>query len=210
MSLTHSQVWKSLDALAARRGLTPSGLARLAGLDPTSFNPSKRLGPGQPPRPRWPSTESLSRVLEATGTSLGAFSSLAKDDAGRASVPMLGLAQAGVDGFFDANGFPAGDGWDETDLPVATDTTISIQIQGESMVPLYREGDRVIVDRADPLVRKGDRVVVQTTAGEVLAKEVAALGPAKVTLASINPAYPPRVMARADIAWMSRIQWVSQ
>jgi phage repressor protein C with HTH and peptisase S24 domain len=211
MPVTHAQLWKAVDALAARRGLTPSGLARKAGLDPTSFNPSKRIGPGDPPRPRWPSTESLTLVLEATGASLGEFAALAQDGpAARDTIPLLGLAQAGADGFFDANGFPAGDGWDETQLPVATDTTISIRIQGDSMTPLYRPGDRVIVDRADRTVRKGDRVVVQTTAGEVVAKEVAAITATRVTLASINPAYPPRILPMKDVAWMSRILWVSQ
>ena len=54
----------------ARAALQPSasGLAKRAGLDPTSFNKSKRVtGEG---RPRWPSTESLAKVLEATGASL--------------------------------------------------------------------------------------------------------------------------------------------
>ncbi len=40
---THSNVWKALDRLAAEAGLSPSALARRAGLDPTTFNPSKRV-----------------------------------------------------------------------------------------------------------------------------------------------------------------------
>jgi hypothetical protein len=64
MPLDHSQIWFGLDALARREGLTPSGLARRAGLDSTAFNPSKRFGPGPAARPRWPSTESLAAVLE--------------------------------------------------------------------------------------------------------------------------------------------------
>ena len=40
--LTHPQIWRAIDALAARNGMSPSGLARLAGLDPTTFNKSKR------------------------------------------------------------------------------------------------------------------------------------------------------------------------
>ena len=65
MPLSHAQLWKAVDRLAARQGMTASGLARRAGLDATSFNPSKRFGPGDPPRPRWPSTESVAKVLEA-------------------------------------------------------------------------------------------------------------------------------------------------
>ena len=77
MPLSHAKLWKALDELAHREGTSPSGLARRAGLDATSFNPSKRFGPGEPPRPRWPSTESLARVLEAAGLSLGAVAALA-------------------------------------------------------------------------------------------------------------------------------------
>jgi phage repressor protein C with HTH and peptisase S24 domain len=72
--LTHAWIWGAIDALAERRGLTPSGLARLAGLDPTAFNRSKRFTPEG--RPRWPSTESLSKLLEATGTSLDEFAAI--------------------------------------------------------------------------------------------------------------------------------------
>lgn len=211
MPLSHAQLWKAIDGLARHEGLSVSALAKRAGLDATSFNPSKRFGPGEPARPRWPSTESLTRILTATGLSLGEFAALARDGAERPStVPMLGMAQAGQDGFFDDAGLPVGDGWEQTDLPRPRDSLLSLRIVGDSMAPLYREGDRVIVDREATEVRKGDRVVVRTTGGETLAKEVAALTAGAVTLASVNPAYPTRTVARGDIVWMGRILWVSQ
>ena len=211
MPLSHAQIWKAIDGLARREGISASALARRAGLDATSFNPSKRFGPGDPPRPRWPSTESLTRILQATGLSLGEFAAMAQDAPERPStVPMLGLAQAGQDGFFDDAGLPVGDGWEQTELPRPRETLLSLRVTGDSMAPVYREGDRIIVDREASEVRKGDRVVVRTAGGETLAKEVAALTARAVTLASINPAYEPRVVARKDIVWMGRILWVSQ
>lgn len=211
MSLTHARLWKAIDGLARREGLSASALARRAGLDATSFNPSKRFGPGDPPRPRWPSTESLTRILEATGVSLGEFADLARDAPERpATVPMLGLAQAGQDGFFDDAGLPIGDGWEQTELPRPRETLLSLRITGDSMAPVYREGDRIIVDREASDIRKGDRVVVRTTGGETLAKEVAGLTAQALSLASINPAYEPRTVPRKDIVWMGRILWVSQ
>jgi phage repressor protein C with HTH and peptisase S24 domain len=211
MSLSHAKLWKAIDSLARLEGLSVSGLACRAGLDATSFNPSKRFGPGEPSRPRWPSTESLTRILEATGTSLGGFAALA-DDAAPAgtTVPLLGLAQAGQDGFFDDAGLPTGDGWDQFELPQARDSLLGLRITGDSMVPLYREGDRIIVDREAGDVRKGDRVVVRTSGGESLAKVLEAISAGNVTLGSINPAYPPRTLPRRDIVWMGRILWVSQ
>ncbi|WP_306414890.1 S24 family peptidase [Brevundimonas aurantiaca] len=123
---------------------------------------------------------------------------------------MLGLARAGLDGFFDEAGLPTGEGWDQTELPRVSPTTFSLTISGDSMAPLYREGDRVIVDRGDPAVRRGDRVVARLTSGEVVAKELTALNARSATLSSINPDYPPRVVPRRDIEWMARILWVSQ
>src|ERR1051325_5821986 len=96
--LTHNQIWTALDRLAARAKLSPSGLAKKAGLDPTTFNKSKRITPDG--RARWPSTESVAKSLAATNTSIDVFVQLI-DDNGRApptsSVPSIGLAQAGKD-----------------------------------------------------------------------------------------------------------------
>lgn len=210
MPLSHARLWKALDNLARQQGLSPSGLARRAGLDATAFNPSKRFGPGEPPRPRWPSTESLTRILETTGVSLADFATLADDAPDRpAVIPMLGLARAGEDGFFDDAGLPVGD-WDQTELPRPRDGLFSLRITGDSMAPVYREGDRVIVDREADQVRRGDRVVARLSTGEVVAKELAALTARNATLASINPDYSPRVVPRREIEWMARILWVSQ
>jgi phage repressor protein C with HTH and peptisase S24 domain len=211
MALSHTQIWKALDRLAARGGLSPSGLARRAGLDATTFNLSKRFGPGQPGRPRWPSTESLNRALAATGASLADFAVMAGEDPSHpATVPLLGMAEAGEAGFFDDAGLPTGEGWDQTELPVAGAGLFSLRISGDSMTPLYRAGDRVLVDRERTDVRRGDRVVVRTTTGETVAKELASLTARAVTLVSINPAYPPRTLARREIDWMARILWVNQ
>ena len=53
--LTHAQIWNALDRLAARSGLSASGLAKRAGLDPTTFNKSKRITPDG--RQRWQITD---------------------------------------------------------------------------------------------------------------------------------------------------------
>src|SRR6188508_3394339 len=93
--LTHAQIWTALDRLAARSGLSPSGLAKKAGLDPTTFNKSKRITPDG--RPRWPSTESVSKSLAATGVTMDTFVSLIEGSArATRAVPLLGLAQAGT------------------------------------------------------------------------------------------------------------------
>ncbi len=209
--LTHAQIWAAIDALGERYGLTPSGLARKAGLDPTTFNRSKRETPTG--RQRWPSTESIAKVLQATGASLDEFMALVTDNSAAARRhlrPLIGLAQAGEAGFFDDAGFAVGAGWDEIDLLAGADeNSYALEISGDSMSPLYRDGDIVIVSPSAP-VRRGDRVVVKTTAGEIMAKELKRQTARSIELRSINPAYPDRVISRDDLSWIARILWASQ
>ncbi|HXS05632.1 MAG TPA: helix-turn-helix transcriptional regulator [Rhizomicrobium sp.] len=210
--LTHPQIWRALDMLADRNGLSPSGLAKLAGLDPTTFNKSKRGGANG--KLRWPSTESLAKVLAATGANLDEFVALASGNGnarahGRA-VPLIGLAQAGQAGYFDDAGFPAGGGWDEITVPDLADAhAYALEITGESMLPVYRDGDRVLVSPSGSL-RRGDRVVARTRKGEVMAKQLGRYTAHQIELKSFNPAHPDRHFLVSDIAFVHRIIWVSQ
>ncbi len=210
--LSHQEIWKALDALAERFDLTPSALARLAGLDPTSFNRSKRTSGETPSRPRWPSTESLAKVLDATGVTFAEFAALAQGVAPPQprAVPLIGFAQAGSDGFFDAAGFPVGAVWDEVDFPgMAEDSSYALEISGDAMAPVYRDGDRIVVSPA-AAPRRGDRVVIKTVEGEVLAMEIARITGRQLSLEPISPGQPPRSLDRKDVAWIGRILWASQ
>ncbi len=205
--MRHSAIWKAIDELAASNGLSPSGLAKRAGLDPTAFNKSKRKAADG--SPRWLSTESLNKALEGVGASLEDFAALAEGRQGR-TAPLLGFAKAGSEGFFDDAGFPAGDGWERVRFPgLETDAVYALEISGDSMEPVYRKGDRIVVAPGAP-VRRGDRVVAKTQEGEVLAKVLGSATERMVELLSLNPAYPPREIPRAELSWMARILWASQ
>ncbi len=216
--MKHDDIWRALDTLAAENGLSASGLARRSGLDPTTFNPSKRRMPDG--RARWPSTESVAKVLDATGASLEAFTSLVSGaralssaGGGRNSarrVPLIGLAQAGGDGFFDDGGYPVGGGWDEVTLPEIGDpNTYALEISGDSMEPVFRDGDMVIVSPAAP-IRRGDRVVLRTSRGEVMAKQLARRSARRIELRSLNPAHQNFSFDLGEVIWMHRIVWASQ
>jgi phage repressor protein C with HTH and peptisase S24 domain len=208
--LTHSQIWSAVDRLAERAGLSASGLAKRAGLDPTTFNKSKRITADG--RPRWPSTESVAKILTATGTTVDTFVGLITDAARGAtrSVPLIGLAQAGAGGFFDDAGFPVGRGWDEIAFPAIDDEhAYALEISGDSMVPAYRDGDVILVSPGAP-VRRGDRVVVNTRDGEVMAKELRRRTTRTIDLKSLNPDHPDRQLGAEDVQWIARIVWASQ
>ncbi len=212
--LSHERVWAAIDALAQRYDLSASGLAKRSGLDSTAFNKSKRVSADG--RPRWPSTESLAKILEATGASFEDFFVLLRGGSNRPargaepSVPLIGFAQAGAGGFFDDAGFPVGQGWDLVEIPsAAREGAYALEVQGDSMLPLYRNGDRLVVD-PQATVRRGDRVVVKTQAGEVMAKVLTRQTQKQIELASLNPDHPTRVVAVTEVEWVARIVWASQ
>ncbi len=211
--LTHEQIWNAVDRLAATFGFSASGLAKQAGLDATSFNKSKRFGPDG--KPRWPSTESISRILNATGAQMSEFMSLVDENSDitkRKSIPVIGFAQAGSQGFFDEQGYPEGDSWDEVEFPEfdsGDEVTYALKINGDSMEPLYRKNDVLVVSPKSSL-RNGDRIIVKTTNGEVMAKELVKQNASRVELLSLNPDHENRKIPMQEISWMARIIWVSQ
>src|SRR5450830_1161856 len=201
MSLTHNQIWTAIDRLAARAKLTASGLAKKAGLDPTTFNKSKRITPEG--RPRWPSTESVAKALQATGTKVDTFVTLITDSGKVAisNVPLIGLAEGGS---------PVGKGWEEIAFPSVTDEhAYALEISGDSMKPAYRDGDVIVVSPAAP-VRRGDRVVVKTKNDEVMVKELKRKTSKCIELKSLNAEHSDRTFPMSDVVWVARIVWASQ
>ena len=208
--LTHAQIWGAIDALAALAGTSPSGLARRAGLDPTTFNKSKRVTSDQ--RHRWPSTESIAKCLAATGVTLDQFVALVggAPRGGVRTVPLTGFTQAGEAHRFDERGFPDGNGWDEIGFAAVEDrNAYALEVSGDVLRPTYRDGTFIVVSPA-AAIRRGDRVVVKTRGGEVIAKELARKTSKAIELKSLNPAQPDRTLATEDYLWIARIVWASQ
>jgi len=208
-TLTHEQVWTALDRLAEHAGLSASGLAKKSGLDPTTFNKSKRITADG--RERWPSTESIAKALAATSSSIDHFVQLIGDSPRLTqSIPLLGFAQAGASDAFDEDGFPDGQTPDAMALPTADDEHgYALEISGDAMRPVYRDGDIVVVSPATP-IRRGDRVVVKTTGGEITIGELKRRTARTLELQSLNPDHADRSYAASDVAWIARIVWAKQ
>ena len=220
--LSHDRVWAAIDTLAKINGMSPSGLARRAGLDPTTFNRSKRIASDG--RPRWPSTESISKVLDATGTAIGDFVMLlSPDPAGaRCSGPSFGEAPLQMRN--RSTGFcedvAGGGGSVPPAAPVAagdrgpfsgteTADAFALEVSGNSMLPHYRDGDTIIVSRSSP-VRRGDRVVVRTHDGEITPWVLTHRTTKMVELSPIGHERTKREMPTTEIDWILRITWASQ
>lgn len=208
--LTHAQIWMAIDRLAARSKLSASGLARRAGLDPTTFNKSKRITADG--RARWPSTESIAKSLAATGATLEQFVALISDQTkpDGLAVPLIRLSDAGADNHFDEHGFPSGDRWDAIPFPGLEDAhAYAIEITGDSFHPVYRDGAHVIVSPAAPL-RRGDRVIVRTRSGDVAVSELKRKTARTLELKALLPGEADRMLATEEVAWVARVVWASQ
>ena len=215
--MRHEDVWRALDTLAAEKGLSPSGLARAAGLDPTAFNRSKRATAHG--RLRWPSTESLSRVLAATGASLETFTALVSgapralaglrpswrglERQGPAARRLPQMAFSSLTGGED----PADSG-EETASPIVADPgSYAIRLDSPAFEPVLREGALLIASPEVP-VRSGDRVILREANGAIRAG-IVSLAPADtIALESFGQA-SAIALPRGAIGWMHRIGWAS-
>ena len=210
--LRHADIWQAIDQLARERGFSPSGLARKAGLDPTTFNKSKRVA--RDGRPRWPSTESIAKILEATGAGLADFvayvGTVPSATGAVRRVPVVGLVQAGTPGLFDAAGHPTGNQWDELLFPeIADPHAYALAVSGASLEPIYRDGDTLIVSPAAGL-RRNDRIAIRTNAGEVLIRLFLRRGSRKLEIATFEAPHVEQTIAVEDVTFFHRIVWASQ
>jgi phage repressor protein C with HTH and peptisase S24 domain len=205
--LTHSQVWVAIDSLAAREGLTPSSLAKKAGLDPTTFNRSKRQNSAG--QLRWPSTESIAKILAATGVGVDDFLRfLVPTPVCASRIPFRTLTGI-ADSWFDAHGRVNPAGWDEIAFPAESERILyALEIRGDRFNPVYREGDTIIVaPEAEP--RRGDRVFIVDREGvpsiEVLDRQTAT----HIHVSALaGGALPPRTLGQVMV--LARIVWASQ
>ena len=136
--LTHKSIWAAIDGVAKKRGLSTSALAKACGLDPTAFNRSKRFSPTG--KPRWPSTESLAKVLSTAELNMTDFADLvmrkpaeSRPEA-QSLLPVISLREAINGQHFDELGQPAGEGWDELRFPDEVDeNTFAVENSGCSL-----------------------------------------------------------------------------
>ncbi|MCR9267293.1 MAG: helix-turn-helix transcriptional regulator [Alphaproteobacteria bacterium] len=205
---THEQIWRGIDRLAAHAQTSPSGLARRAGLDSTTFNPSKRAS-RDGSKPRWPSTESLAKALSAAHMDLAGFVGL------MTGVPVMTGVQArslseDSPAAFDAGGRPSGESWTRIAFPgPGAESAYALTVEDDSMRPVYRRGDRLIVAPDSPL-RPGDRVLVKHRETGLEAFELGEHGVKQVVLQPIRADRPTQKIALSEIDWIARILWASQ
>ena len=211
--LSHTAIWRGIDLLAERNRLSASGLAKRAGLDPTTFNKSKRIT--KQGKSRWPSTESLSKILDATSTSMGDFVGLIDESGvGRAPparrVRCLSLGQMEREQAFDPAGFPQAGPWEDIEFPSINDeSAYAIELDRDVMPPVLREGDMLIIS-PNSSVRRHDRVVVRHRSGQVEFGVLMRRTAQRITLGHFRRRTMNARSTLGSLAWIARILWISQ
>ena len=209
---THSEIWSALDKIAENNRLSISGLSKRAGLDPTSFNKSKRTtGNG---RLRWPSTESVAKVLDCTNTTVEEFAALLlgrdPQESVSSKLPVMSFRQASQGVNFDDAGFPTGPDWKEVSFPQVADRyAYALEVADDRLLPVYRRGD-VIVMSPDNEVHPGDRVVIRKQNGELSVAVLRSHGASSIEFTTLSPSVDSWHVNTRDIDWISRIVWASQ
>lgn len=207
--LTHERIWKAIDLLAARNGLSASGLARRAGLDSTSFNKSKRVSADG--RLRWPSTESVAKILDATGTDLDDFLALVLSDRSPTPnkvIPLIAMTE--IDDAFDDKGRPQGSNWNDLGFPeLPTGTVFAVELTDTRMMPIYRDGD-ILVCASDIPLRRGDRVMLKLHQGDVIGGTLRRKTLTGIDVMPFGLAAAEISVADREAAWIARILWASQ
>ncbi len=211
--LRHDDLWKAIDDLAAKHRLSTSGLARRAGLDPTTFNKSKRTT--RDGKRRWPSTESVAKILAATGDSLEEFVELINPEGNRGVqfVPLMSTAAALGQPILI--GREADDDDDDEALPqvlpvpsTGDSDSFAIWVAGDRHQPIYRDGD-ILVLSPSAEVRTGQRVAAAERDRMVIG-ELQAINDRECRIRTLGGEPTIELLRRANLNWMARIIWASQ
>ena len=212
--LTHSQIWAAIDALASRFDLSASGLAKKAGLDPTSFNKSKRKTADG--KERWPSTESLAKILQATQVSLDDFVDLVTQESETSYYQKLSeiggcSPVVNMGGFQEEQALPLRpESIDKVGTPVSgfeDKDTFAFTLPDDVMEPFYRAGDTVIASPNAEL-EDGDRVLIHFRNGHVILAVLENKGIAQIDILKLEYGIEKVSYQNAELSTVAKVLWV--
>ena len=206
--MQYEQVWNAVDKLASSQGLSPSGLAKKAGLDATTFNKSKRIRPDG--KKRWPSLDSINKILEVSGITFEQFYNLAEGESAvqfTPSIPFIKFTQLNKQPRIQNKELHTGT-WNKIRFPDSKDKLYAIDLDNEDFVPLYRYGTLVIASKNSE-IRRGDRIIIVDINGQLDIKEFIRRTASSLEVVDINSGLEASVNL-SDIKLVNRIVWASQ
>lgn len=201
--------------LAEARDVSLSALSRLIGRNPSYLQQFVRKG--SPRKLEEGDRSTLARFFGVAEAQLGAPEEKSSFVAGKAprggwiGIPRLPLGASAGPGAFAEGEEPFGTfgvtaAWlRQHNLDPAMLSAISVV--GDSMEPLLRDGDEILVDRTPRSRRDGIHVV--RVDGALLVKRLETGRPGLVVLRSENRAYDPIELPPAEVEVIGRVVWKS-
>lgn len=203
--MKYERIWNAIDKIAKQNGLSLSGLAKKSGLDPTAFNKSKRIRADG--KKRWPSLESLSKVLSTCHMDFVDFCCLIENDPIRwpCTLPYIFLSSMCQQ---DCNCFDFSS-WGKIDSPSFSENTYLINLDSHSFEPIYSCGSILILEKYSE-IRQKDRVLILLKSGTVLIKEFLFRSENVITVSSLSKHSHISEIEVNSIKLLNRIIWASQ
>lgn len=202
--MNYNEIWEAVDKLAEMNGLTPSGLAKKAGLDPTTFNKSKRICPDG--KKRWPSLDSINKITSVCHISFEDFYHIL-DETGKTDgirgvsiIPIYNLSDWGrEDNQYKNKSY--------INFPNMESDMYAVLVNGKNEV--YPANSVLILSPTSP-IKKGNKVLLtlkftkETIIGEFINR---INGGIKI----LNSATKEKIAINiSEIEKIGRIMWVSQ
>lgn len=175
---------------------------------------SDRFGVKQATVSRWekglvpPARKLQSKIAAAAGLSVPEFFHSSE---GPRLIPIVGYVSAG-ESFVPSDDNESGDGVEHITLSLGDAEQIAVRVRGNSMFPVYRDGDTIIgakLGRRDPSKFLNRDCIVMTVLGEGYVKRVMT-GARRgfFRLRSYNPAYDD--IEDVEINWAAPIIWIGR
>jgi phage repressor protein C with HTH and peptisase S24 domain len=199
---------EKLAELARERGSSLAALSRMLGRNPSYLQ--QFITKGSPRKLEEQDRRKLAQFFGIAEAALGAPEENSRPEPGDwVNVPRLpleasagpgavGAAEISFDAFRFSRRWLREHGLEPAMLS-------SIRVMGDSMDPLLRDGDEILVDRTPRPFREGVHVVRLEDALHV--KLLQAVPPGRLRLISSNPAYEPVEVAMSDVDVVGRVVW---
>ena len=207
--MKYETIWSAVDNLAKALSMTPSGLAKKSGLDSTTFNRSKRIRPDG--KKRWPSLDSINKVLEYCNISFEEFYNYGDNYDGHSNIQTIPFARLSnnVIPSYQEDNAPDTTNWESIAFPIGTNSAYALEIDTVEYEPVYKKGSTVLLLKNSE-IRHGDRIAVFFNDGSKVLAEFMHRKPQTIELLSLKKSENEISVKIDDIAYINRIVWVSQ
>ena len=203
------KIWEVIDKFALTNGMSPSALAKSIGLDATTFNKSKRIRADG--KQRWPSLESLNKILEVYNIELEDLYKYGGEpchSTSAMSLPYIALSNLAAGGKSSARKLDIAS-WRQVNLPYSPNNMYAIDLDNSAYEPLYNFGATLVVAK-DSEIRRGDRIVIITQNGETFIREFIRREEGSIKVCTPQDKENLQYINLSDIRLLNRIIWASQ